>query len=52
MEFADDSFDVDKIQVKITFEFEQFLQEPSSLPITLFRFRNIVGGINVRFFLY
>ena len=33
MEFADDSFDADTVQVKIKFEFEQFLQEPSPIPM-------------------
>ena len=39
MEFADDSFqsfDADTVQVKINLEFEQFLQEPSSLPTNSF----------------
>ena len=33
MEFADDSFDADTVEVKINFEFEQFLHAPSPLPM-------------------
>ena len=36
MEIADDSFDADTVQVKINFEFEQFLQEPLPLPMNSF----------------
>ena len=47
MEFADDLFDADTVQVKINFEFEQYFQESSPLPMNFVRLRNIVVGINL-----
>ena len=36
MEIANNSFDADTVQVKVNFEFEQFLQEPSPFPMNSF----------------